>query len=1012
MGNYSGTTALDFAMASWSPWNPAISFPAFTSYTGNNLYLHVFITDSTGTNTGYLMQTITFISWSVWPDWASIYTSIYNAISWEVKNNLNTVTNGNVSSFSGLYFAKLSGSDELGRFTFSTWLDLTDTGVQNFLQYSLPSSITMSQWSIGFNPGTWFIGKAATLKMNLPSVYSWFLNSINKYGFIVKDGSWNITGNDIISNVYTSVCSWLSAFACPLFLDVDHFTQFDIRPLLTSVHITSNAGTWAWSGNTITLSFTWSEAITWVNVSIAWQTANISWWGTSYVAVYTLSSWWTVSTPVPFTIDFRNYGGNSGNQVTGATDGSYVNYYTSEAAALTGLFSITTSSPTKTTTVSLLLQSQSGAAYTISWNITANLTWILVGTTWSRNITLSTWDGVKTIYVQYSSWATQSTLYSGTITLDQTNPTATGSFSIISPTNQNVIVTLTWYSEPLTWINAENHTFTGNSAFVFTFSDLAGNTWSYTATITWIDKTAVTGSISYDPSTATNQNVLASITFNKTGVTVTNNGWATGYIFTATWTFIFTFSDTAGNTGNTTASVTWIDRILPTAEVIYTNTGSNVLAILTWYSESLTWINTVSKLFTGNGTFIFTFSDLAGNTGSQTASVVLTIPWTTTTTWSVNIWWSTATWIAFASTGTLEVLDTDNANNKLTINVSWAVIQASWGTWNGILLAPTSLNSWDSNNATIGEIWLTNTSTTTNTVFLTIKVWSDTDSLSIAGGGYFNVSFVLSAWTVGDSIKLYRSENWTVRTANTPDATCTLDASKICAFRTDHLSYFATVKVTTTSSGGWGGGGWWSYQAPKDICPNGDFSNDEYDGKCGVPSIHSTNEPTITNSPYSSVFNNAYLYAYQIGITTMSTIQTANMEGPVIRAHMAKMMVNYAIKVLNKKINTWVNCEFKDIQNQTSELKNYIKWSCQLGLMGLDSNGVPKTYFIPDKEVTRAEFGTVLSRILYGNTYNTGEPYYKNHLAILKTNSILTNTDPFLKELRGYVMIMLMNAKK
>jgi hypothetical protein len=36
----------------------------------------------------------------------------------------------------------------------------------------------------------------------------------------------------------------------------------------------------------------------------------------------------------------------------------------------------------------------------------------------------------------------------------------------------------------------------------------------------------------------------------------------------------------------------------------------------------------------------------------------------------------------------------------------------------------------------------------------------------------------------------------------------------------------------------------------------------------------------------------------------MSTIQKANIEGTLIRADMAKMMVNYAVKILGKTINT------------------------------------------------------------------------------------------------------------
>lgn len=63
----------------------------------------------------------------------------------------------------------MSGANELGRITFATGLDLTDTGTQNFLQYELPNSIGMDQGEIWFNPGTGFVGKNATLTMNLPN---------------------------------------------------------------------------------------------------------------------------------------------------------------------------------------------------------------------------------------------------------------------------------------------------------------------------------------------------------------------------------------------------------------------------------------------------------------------------------------------------------------------------------------------------------------------------------------------------------------------------------------------------------------------------------------------------------------------------------------------------------------------------------------------------------------------------------------------------------------------------
>jgi len=59
-------------------------------------------------------------------------------------------------------------------------------------------------------------------------------------------------------------------------------------------------------------------------------------------------------------------------------------------------------------------------------------------------------------------------------------------------------------------------------------------------------------------------------------------------------------------------------------------------------------------------------------------------------------------------------------------------------------------------------------------------------------------------------------------------------------------------------------------------------------------------------------------------------------------------------------------CDFNDLGDQTTEMKNYAKRACQLGLMG-----VGMTNFEPNTEMTRAQFGTVLSRALYGEKYNT-----------------------------------------
>ncbi|MEI6118691.1 MAG: hypothetical protein WCP92_05720 [bacterium] len=51
--------------------------------------------------------------------------------------------------------------------------------------------------------------------------------------------------------------------------------------------------------------------------------------------------------------------------------------------------------------------------------------------------------------------------------------------------------------------------------------------------------------------------------------------------------------------------------------------------------------------------------------------------------------------------------------------------------------------------------------------------------------------------------------------------------------------------------------------------------------------------------------------------------------------------------------------------------------------------------------MTRAQFGTVLSRTLRGNQYNGGEPFYMLHLNALQKALIMKKIDtPANKELR------------
>ena len=159
---------------------------------------------------------------------------------------------------------------------------------------------------------------------------------------------------------------------------------------------------------------------------------------------------------------------------------------------------------------------------------------------------------------------------------------------------------------------------------------------------------------------------------------------------------------------------------------------------------------------------------------------------------------------------------------------------------------------------------------------------------------------------------------------------------------------------------------------------------------------------------YSDELQGAYDYAYGNGITTMSSIENANMYGSLTRVAMAKMMANYAIEVLGQTPDTSKVCEFPDVSAALdAQYDNGVTNACQLGLMGVGINA-----FNPNGIVTRAQFGTVLSRALYGDVYNVDtNPYYAEHLAALKDAGIMTMiSNPDQLEVRGYVMLMMQRA--
>jgi hypothetical protein len=110
-------------------------------------------------------------------------------------------------------------------------------------------------------------------------------------------------------------------------------------------------------------------------------------------------------------------------------------------------------------------------------------------------------------------------------------------------------------------------------------------------------------------------------------------------------------------------------------------------------------------------------------------------------------------------------------------------------------------------------------------------------------------------------------------------------------------------------------------------------------------------------------------------------------------------------------------CTFSDIKNQPAELQEYMKLSCRLAFMGLKPYGLPDTVFNPNNYITRAQFGTILARLIYHGKYNLERgdlttPWYQLHLNALRKDGIMKQIEnpTTRKELKSFVLLMLRRA--
>lgn len=178
--------------------------------------------------------------------------------------------------------------------------------------------------------------------------------------------------------------------------------------------------------------------------------------------------------------------------------------------------------------------------------------------------------------------------------------------------------------------------------------------------------------------------------------------------------------------------------------------------------------------------------------------------------------------------------------------------------------------------------------------------------------------------------------------------------------------------------------------------PNNESSDTTSSDESSSPVINEVSEQAVTTenkTTYTDEIIDAYTWAYQRDVTTMETLDKALPDDIMIRGHMAKVVVNYMVNVLGRPMPKEIpaQCSWNDSESdwESAEIKDYAKKACAFGVMGINMDK-----FLPKKRLSRAEFGTILSRILWWDKYNNGGvdvPFYIEHLAALKEEGLMND---------------------
>lgn len=139
-------------------------------------------------------------------------------------------------------------------------------------------------------------------------------------------------------------------------------------------------------------------------------------------------------------------------------------------------------------------------------------------------------------------------------------------------------------------------------------------------------------------------------------------------------------------------------------------------------------------------------------------------------------------------------------------------------------------------------------------------------------------------------------------------------------------------------------------------------------------------------------------------MTSISDFTQVRAFDGITRAEFSKVLVGFLENVLGRKADASrlrICSQYSDVSKNLGDLQLTIYKACMHKVMGLQNDGMtPLEAFNPNEVMTRKYVVTTLSRVIWGDKYDNGDPFYIKHMQAMQNAGLVSNPDPEMVEQR------------